>query len=69
MSINEYDDRLFREFHRNPRLKLLLSFGSVKSGYELRFTNDYFSYDIFFLYPGNSTMQWNGYYEEKMIYK
>jgi hypothetical protein len=70
MWINEYDKNIKEHFLKNNEVRLAMSLGLIREGYELRlYSKTAKTFDLFFMYKHNETFQWNGYHTQKHIYR
>jgi hypothetical protein len=62
MKIEDYDNNLFYTFLGNPNTRIQVVFGFPDDSLEFALTNNYFKFDVFFVYNWNSTHQYYGYH-------
>ena len=67
--IEEFEEKIIDKFIGNEKIRLLLSFGNPNDSYELRFTDDFFQYDAFYLYKHNATHQFLPYFDGDYAFK
>ena len=67
MWIEEFEQKVIDKFSKNKKVRLLLSFGRPNNSYELRFSDDFFQYDAFYMYKHNKTHQAIPYFEGKYV--
>lgn len=69
MSIEDYEYKIIEKFYKNRKLYIIRTFGKPEISFELRLTDGYITYDVFFLTKHNKTNQFLSYFEETFFYK
>ena len=69
MFSEDYDPIIKKSFLGNKNLFLRTALGLPDEGLELKVWNEFFNYDIFFLYKSNATHMWSALHGSTRLYK
>ena len=66
----DYEKKIKEHFLNNDEVRLAVTIGLVREGYELRlYSKTLKTFDLFLMYKHNETFQWNGYHTQRHIYR